>query len=537
MRKLRSLIKACMSDNMSLFKIKSKNKNQASKIVLPIFLAIVLFSAIWFYASIMIEPLAEVHLEYVLLTIFVMLTSILTLIEGIYKSSNLLFNCKDDNLLLALPIKKSTVLFVRIFKFYIFELAYNALFLLPAMIVYTLYVEVNITYYLISLVMILLLPIIPIVISCIIGGIISLSSTKFKFKNVAQIVITTLVLLIVFYISFNIENILRDLAQNAKSINDIITKLYYPAGAYNKMILNFNVNDLIIFIAFHILLCMITILSLSKIYYKINSNVKTIKTGDKNKKYKIKTNKPLKSLIKKELNKFISSPVFVTNAGFGLVLFIIGCILVCIKADSITEILSMQGIDITFSQVEVYMPVILFGFICFSSFMTSITSSMISLEGRTFNILKSLPISPFKIIFSKVLTAVLIMFPFLVIGDIIVFIKFNFKLIEILIILLTSIILPCVAETIGILINLKYPKMNATNDTEVVKQSMSSTVSVFTGIILSILTISVLVGSVESNMNIDLIIMNGLAIYTIIFIGLLIYLNKKSVKEFNKINV
>ena len=69
-----------------------------------------------------------------------------------------------------------------------------------------------------------------------------------------------------------------------------------------------------------------------------------------------------------------------------------------------------------------YMPVLLFGFIYFAGFMTSITSSMISLEGKSFNILKSLPIKPYNIVKAKVLTDLLIMSPCILIGDLIVFI-------------------------------------------------------------------------------------------------------------------
>ena len=151
-----------------------------------------------------IEQLIPVHMEVFLLTLFVVLFSILTIVEGIYKAGNLLFNCKDDNLLLSLPIKKSTVLFIRILKFYLFELLYNSLFILPAMVVYVQYVNVTWTFYLVSFFTILLLPIVPIVISCIIGGIISYSSSKFKLKNIAQIAITMVFLLAVFLVSFNL---------------------------------------------------------------------------------------------------------------------------------------------------------------------------------------------------------------------------------------------------------------------------------------------------------------------------------------------
>ena len=168
--------------------------------------------------------------------IFIFLTTILTIIEGIYKSSNLLFNCKDDNLLFSLPINKRTVLFIRIFKFYIFELLYNSMFLIPAMIAYIRWTNVSPTYYLTSFIGLLLFPMIPIAISCAIGMFISLVSSKFKKKNIVQIIVTTLFLLGVLYISFNLEGLIIKISENATSINDIITKLYYPAGLYIKLI-------------------------------------------------------------------------------------------------------------------------------------------------------------------------------------------------------------------------------------------------------------------------------------------------------------
>lgn len=537
MKKIVSLIKACMTDNMNLFKIRSKNQSVASKKLLPIFVAVVLFFSIWTYAKMIIEQLIPVHMEVFLLTLFVVLFSILTIVEGIYKAGNLLFNCKDDNLLLSLPIKKSTVLFIRILKFYLFELLYNSLFILPAMVVYVQYVNVTWTFYLVSFFTILLLPIVPIVISCIIGGIISYSSSKFKLKNIAQIAITMVFLLAVFLVSFNLQTIIGNLAQNATSINDIITNLYYPAGAYIKLITDFNIIDFAIYFLVHVGIFAITVFALSKIYYKINSKVKNVKTSSNNSNYRIITNSPIKALIKKELNRFATSPVFVINAAFGLVLFVVGCIFMCIKFDSIAALISEQGIRIIPEQLRTYIPAILFGFICVSSLMSSITSSMISLEGKTFNILKSMPAKPSTIINSKILTAVLIMIPVILVGDFIVFIKFGFNILEIIMILLASIILPLVSETIGILVNIKYPKMDAENDTEVVKQSISSMIAVFTGMILTGVTIFGIVRAIMAGMTVNIIIALGILVYSVIYAVLLLYLNKKGIKEFNKINI
>ena len=541
MKKMFSLIRACMTENMSLFRFKNKKQNGKSKYVLPIVLFLIIFGYMMAYSNIIIEPLKPIHLEYVLLTLFAIFTTVMTVVQGIYKSSSLLFNSKDDNLLLSLPIKKSEVLFIRIFKFYVFEMVYNSLFLAPAMLVYALNVNVKISYYLVSILALLFLPILPIIVSSILGGIISTSSSNFKNKNIVQTIITFILLLLIFYASFNLDSFINNISENAFTINEIITKIYYPISLYIKLVTDFSVLNLIIYIVLNLAILAVSILIFSKLYFKINSKNKIVKLSSKNadtkiNDYKIQVNKPIKSLIKKEFNKFINTPVFIINSGFGIILFVAGCIMASIKFDSILNEFS-QDIPISAELIKTYIPVILFGFICTSSLLSSITSSMISLEGKSFSILKSLPIKPFKIILSKVLTALIIMIPFIIIGDIIVFINFNFSIAQIMIILASSIIIPLVAETIGIIVNLKYPKMDAENDTEIVKQSMSSGIAVFIGMILTGLTIFVLYKAISINLTVNQIILGGLGIYTLICIILLIVLDKTSIKEFNKINV
>ena len=537
MKKVISLIKACMTENMNLFKTNNKKQSKISKKVFPAILVLMFFGYIFSFASGIIQFLSEDNLQYVVLTLFIGVTTILTIIEGIYKSSNLLFNCKDDNLLLSLPVKRLTILFIRIFKYYVFELLYNSIFLVPAMFAYSVYVKVDITYYIVSFIAILLLPIIPIVISCIIGGISSAFSSKFRFKNIAQIIITTAMLLIIFFGSSNMQNLMGTIAENATNINNIICSNYYPANAYIKLITEFNVKELLVFIMVHLFILIFSIAFLSKIYFRTNSQVKTVRTKSKKSNYKIIVNNPIKSIIKKEFKRFINSPVFVINSAFGLVLFMVGCIFGAFKFEETANSMLGKDISVFINDVNLYIPVILFGFICFASLLSSISSSMISLEGKSFEILKSLPIKPITIIKGKILTAVLIMLPFILIGDVIIFITFKFSLIKIIEILIASIILPLVSGTIGLIINLKHPKMNAENDAEVVKHSMSSFLAVSIGLILAMITLFVMLVFASIKFSVDLILLVGIGIYFVLYLILLLYLNKKGVKRFNDISV
>ena len=99
----------------------------------------------------------------------------------------------------------------------------------------------------------------------------------------------------ILYFSYNFENLLTNLAKNASSINDLIIKLYYPAGAYIELITKFDFIKLLEFIFVHFGLFIIIILLIGKIYFNINSNVKSITINKSSKNYKIKTSTPIKA--------------------------------------------------------------------------------------------------------------------------------------------------------------------------------------------------------------------------------------------------
>ena len=542
MKKLISLLKATMSQDMSLFKTKSKNKSKFNKMILPIVLALIVMLSVGSYAAMLAEELVKYNLTYIILTIFIMVTTLLTIIEGVYKSQGILFEAKDNDLLFAMPISKSKIFFTRLFKLISFEFLYNSLFMLPAMLVYAMYEKTSISFYIISLIMLVLLPIIPTIVACIIGYIIKGLASKFKAKNAVQVILTTIMLLFIFYASFNIQGLIANIIQNANNINEVITKIYYPAGLYINLIQNFNILDLVVLFAINIIPAILFVYVASIFYFKITSklgeksnNKKKVNWGKSaDKTFKVKSQ--LLGLINKEMKRFFSSPVFIINAGFGMVLMVVATIAMSINFDGMVEaILQEENIGISIDKIKAIIPKIYYGFVVFATCMTSITSSMISLEGKSFNITKSLPVLPEKILLSKVLTSNIISIPVVLICDIIFFVVFKIAIIDIVFILLASIIMPTFTALVGILMNLKYPKMDATSDTEVVKQSMSSAVSVFIGLFVGMLSIAIII--LGSKINLDLFIILELLVFSAIVFTLWRILKKYGVKRFREINV
>ena len=529
-----SLLKAVLSEDMNLFRYSVKrNSSKLKKALLPILLFLIVCYSIGFYAYMIAKVLSPLNLTYVMLTMFVMMVSILSFIEGIYKSQGILFECKDNDLLFSLPIKKSKILFVRIFKLLLFQYIYNLMFLLPAFVIYIYYESPNLNFYLISLLITFLIPIIPTVISSLIGYIIKLISSKSKSKKIVQTIITSIVFLGVFYLSFNIESFIQNLGNNATSINDIITRIYYPVGLYINLINKFNILDLIKLLLINIIPFILFILIGSVYYFKIIFNSKeTSVNKKKNNNIIIKQNKPIISLAKKELSRYFSSVVYMFNTSFGLLLSVIVSILLCIKGQKIFDAILIQYQIKTSLSID-----ILFYFlILFSCSMTSISSSQISLEGKTINITKSLPINEKTILKAKILSCFIIELPFILLSEIIFIIKFKPSILHIIFILLLGLMLILFSACLGLIVNLKYPKLNYSNDTEVIKQSTSSMISVFTGMgvfLLSVILIIYLLDKISFNL---VIILHLLLLFIITSI-LYIILMRVGTKEYKKLNI
>jgi hypothetical protein len=107
------------------------------------------------------------------------------------------------------------------------------------------------------------------------------------------------------------------------------------------------------------------------------------------------------------------------------------------------------------------------------------------MERSSFNISKSLPVPKEKMLLAKVLMSNIISIPVILLCDIIFFSFYSTGIIDVLAILIASFVAPSIASTFGLIVNLAFPKLDASSDTEIVKQSTSSMVAVLSGIFLS----------------------------------------------------
>ena len=539
MKQLFSLLRAVMSQDMSLFKYHVKdNSSVLKKILFPIVLALIFMYAIGTYYYIFGKELSNIGLTYIMLTIAMLVPTIFTVIEGIYKSQGLLFESRDNELLLSLPIKRSKIIFVKLFKFLAFQYLYNLLFLLPAFILYIYFDKPPISFYFISIVMSFLLPIIPTIISSFIGFFVKGISSSTESKKAVQTIFTLIIFLVIFILSFYSNTLITELIKNASSINDAISRIYYPIGAYIGLIKEFDFLEFIKLLLVNLLPLIIFIFVGGKYYFSIVS--KFNESGNKNhvsKNISFRKTPKLKALVIKELRKYFSTPVYVFNTLFGVIIMFIAVVAMCINFEgTINTILSSQMSGININDIINFLPKVFLAIIVIISSMSIITSSSISIEGKSFNIIKSLPIDTRDILLSKILASDVILIPFFLISDIIFFIRFKVNFFDVVFILIVTFLMPTISAIIGLFANLKYPKMNASNDTEVIKQSMSPMVSMLLGLLFGILLIFIVI-KLDKYIPLNIIIAFEVIFTILITIIAWAFLKKYGKSKIKEINV
>ena len=204
------------------------------------------------------------------------------------------------------------------------------------------------------------------------------------------------------------------------------------------------------------------------------------------------------AMVRKELTRYFNTPVLLMNTAIGLVFFLVAVGILCFQFDNVVNsmISSMEDFPLSIDELRSYLPGVTLAMVAFASLLTCITATMISLEGRALNVLKTLPISGLKVIMTKVLAAMLLIVPVTLVGSLVMAVRFQFGIIETVLVLVGVIAMPLVTELIGILINLKYPQFDADNDSVVVKQSASVMVATFLGLGMVLFTISFIFATV-----------------------------------------
>ena len=128
----------------------------------------------------------------------------LTFISALFRANSVLFSLKDHAFLTPLPLKKSTIVLVKLTTFYLEEMIFSLLVMVPSIVFYGM---IDPTYIFSGIVCMLTVPLIMVLLSIVLGFIITLLLNRFTamkiITTILYIAIFTAYIAIVFIISYD----------------------------------------------------------------------------------------------------------------------------------------------------------------------------------------------------------------------------------------------------------------------------------------------------------------------------------------------
>ena len=196
------------------------------------------------------------------------------------------------------------------------------------------------------------------------------------------------------------------------------------------------------------------------------------------------------ALLRKELRRYFGSTSLVMNTMVGPVMVALCAVLLAVQKDLMVQVMLESGAD--FGAFADPVAMLLLAACLFCAMICPITATSISLEGKNFWIVRSLPIPANRYLGAKLALNLLLNVPVSWLSILILSFVYHFAPVTTLLLLALTLLAALCSGLFGLIVNLHFPRFDYDREIVVVKQSLSTMITVFAGMGFSFLIIAAL---------------------------------------------
>lgn len=454
----------------------SRKKPQSKGMILLyaflyLYLLVVVAGMMCFLFYSLAAPFHAMNLDWLYFAIAGIMALGLAVIGGVFTTQNQLYDAKDNDLLLSMPVTPGAILISRMIPLLALNLVFVGIVMVPATVMYAIAVKVSAATILFPVLVWLGICFFAQAICCLLGWLLHLVLSRMN-KSAATMIYLVVFLGVYFFVYSKASEILQSIATNAQQIADILQLWVWPAYA-----MGLGAAGSILHVLAFVVICGI----MFAVAYKIISmTFMSAATGSKytgkKRKLDLRGNKvlsPTQAIAKKELSKFLNCPIYLSNMGLGILFSAAMAVAGIILHDTIAPILNMISPDNTLT------PLFICALLSFNISTCCISTPSVSLEGKNIWILKSLPVSGKQILMGKLQNHVVLTVPVNMVAGLVLAITYRCSFLGIVFSALIPGLLALFSGFLGLWAGLNWAKLDFINEAYPCKQSISMAVAMF----------------------------------------------------------
>ena len=404
---------------------------------------------------------------------------VLGVIGSVFNTYSGLYLAKDNDLLLSMPIPPRTIVTARTASVYIMALLYSATVTVPATVVYFIKMSLTAKSVMGAIFMIIIVSLIDLILSCLLGWVVAKLSVKMKSKVFFKVFLSIAFIVLYYLIYFKALDSVKELLKNIAVYGDAVKSRAYPVYLFGAIGTG-DLRAILIFFGITLAVTATAYLVLSKTFIKIATSggeVPAVKSRAGNAhsvKDGAKRSGVFRSLVSKEFSRLKSSSTYLLNCALGTLLLPALGVFVIIKGG---ELLPLLGVYL--AGFPGWETVVVCFIICAAAMMNTVSAPSVPLEGKTIWVLRSLPVEPEKVLFAKLSAHMILTAPAVLVCSVCCLITFRPSVADSVFIVMIPLSFALMMGSLGLVLGVRNPNLNWTQEIVPIKQSMSMVVAVF----------------------------------------------------------
>lgn len=483
-RMLKALMRSKLASLLLIFRGRN-GKKSTGKIIFTMLLFIycigvfvLMFGGVF---STLMPAAADSGAGWLVFTLYAMIAFSLMLIESIFATKSQLFEAKDNDLLLSMPIRPSYIVMSRLLFVYVLNLftellvfaplCYNIIrggFILPV---------VGWISFVIS---VFVLPLLATAVASMIGALLALITKRMRNKSLATVIFSLAFFAAYMYYFPKIMDIDPESLVDLRHVFDRIPPLYwFGSSVWTGNILHTVLSVLsavIPFAAVDMILnaSFIRLVSEGGGAKRIVYKEKTLKISSQN-----------TALLHREFTRLGKMPMYLLNDSFGIIMTVAAGVAVLIFSAKISPVIK----EITYNMPPHLTGSVLTLFGCAAGSMIMYTSPSVSLEGKTLWVMRSMPVTAWRFLSAKLLMHNIIAQPCILFSIVAISVALRINVTDAVLAWVAGAMFTVLMSEAGLLSDLRWPMLEWENETIPVKQNTATLVTMLIGFSLIIVPV------------------------------------------------
>lgn len=427
------------------------------------------------------------------------ISSLLTLAFGVFKAGGVIFRKNGYEIISSLPLSDAAVVISRLIRLYIEDIVLTVGVMLPGVVVYAVLVQPKLTFYVVGLLSVPVIPLLPLTVAVGIGTLITGISSRMKHKALVEAALSVLLVVGIFAgsagFSGNANNMLVQpglepgsgldsemtlemIGKMSPVVMEILENIYPPAVILGNAMLqgDFAGFLLIALISAAAVIAVATVVAVN--FHGISHRLYKTLAKHNYRLEHLQKNSVLKSLVKREAKRYFASGTYLTNTIIGPIMAAVLSVgLIFANLEKMTETFTIS------INVNAAVPFVVAGILV----MMNAASVSISMEGKEWWIVKTLPLTVKNVVDGKIVFNLCLLTPFYVISEFGMLIALRTDIIGAFWIIVVPALIMAFSCVFGVNANLMFPKLDWDSEVSVVKQSAAALIGGMGGTLTAIL--------------------------------------------------